>query len=40
MCIRDSEGHLPPGTNFLEKPFTESELLRRVRSVLGGARVR
>jgi len=31
-----TEGHLPPGTNFLEKPFTESELLRRVRSVLAG----
>ena len=29
-----TEGHLSPGTNFLEKPFTETELLRRVRNVL------
>ncbi len=29
-----TEGHLSPGTNFLEKPFTEVELLRRVRSIL------
>ena len=29
-----TEGHLPAGTNFLEKPFAERDLLRHVRNVL------
>jgi CheY-like chemotaxis protein len=30
-----ADGHMPRGTAFLEKPFTFSELIERVRGVLG-----
>ena len=31
-----ADGHLPPGTAFLEKPFTFADLIERVQGVLGG----
>ena len=31
---RGTDGHMPPGTAFLQKPFTFSELTERVQEVL------